>query len=41
MNLILETEPKQTILESNDFIELIDVSILNKLINSTLLQTVE
>ena len=41
MNLILESEPKVSILESNDFTELIDVSILNKLINSTLLQTVE
>ena len=41
MNLILESEPKVSILESNDFIELIDITILNKLINSTLLQTVE
>jgi len=41
MNLILETEPKQSIFETNDFTELIDVSILNQLINSTLLQTVE
>ena len=35
MNLILETEPKESILESSDFTELIDVSILNQLINST------
>jgi hypothetical protein len=41
MNLILETEPKQSIFESNDFTELIDVSILNQLINSTLLYSVE
>ena len=42
MNLILESEPKQTIFESNDFTELIDVSILNQLINSTsLLYSVE
>jgi hypothetical protein len=41
MNLILETEPKQTIFESHDFTELIDISILNKLINSALLNTVE
>ena len=41
MNLILQSESKVSILESNDFTELIDVSILNKLINSTLLQTVE
>ena len=36
MNLILESEPKVSILESNDFTELIDISILNKLINSKL-----
>ena len=42
MNLNLETEPKQSIFESNDFTELIDVSILNQLINSTsLLYSVE
>ncbi len=42
MNLILESEPKVSILESNDFTELIDISILNKLINSkTLLYEIE
>ena len=41
MNLILESEPKVSIFESNDFTELIDVSILNQLINSTLLYSVE
>ena len=41
MEITLPIEPKQSILESNDFTELIDVSILNQLINSTLLQTVE
>ena len=41
MEITLPTEPKQTIFESNDFSELIDVSILNKLINSSLLNTVE
>lgn len=41
MNLILQIESKTSILESNDFTELIEMSILDKLINSTLLQTVE
>lgn len=41
MEITLPIEPKQSILESNDFTELIDISILNKLINSSLLQTVE
>ena len=41
MEITLPIEPKQTILESNDFTEHIDISILNKLINSSLLQTVE
>jgi hypothetical protein len=41
MEITLPTEPKQTIFESNDFSELIDVAILNKLINSSLLNTVE
>ena len=41
MNLILQSDIQTSILESNDFIEMIDISILNKLINSSLLQTVE
>ena len=41
MEITLPIEPKQSILESNDFTETIDISILNKLINSSLLQTVE
>ena len=40
MNLTLETDIKTSILESHDFTELIDITILDKLINSTLLQTV-
>ena len=41
MELILNSDIKTSILESHDFTELIEVSILDKLINSTLLQTVE
>ena len=41
MEITLPIEPKQSIFESNDFTELIDVSILNQLINSTLLYSVE
>jgi hypothetical protein len=41
MELILNSDIKTSILETNDFTELIEVSILEKLINSTLLKTVE
>jgi len=41
MEITLSIEPKQSIFETNEFTELIDVSILNKLINSDLLYEIE
>ena len=39
MNITIELNTSQSILETNDFYEQMDVSILDKLINSTLLLT--
>ena len=39
MNITIELNTSQSILETNDFYEQLDVSILDKLINSTLLLT--